>query len=167
MKLTIVISTLLAALLFGGCGTLPDHTAQRNKQLVRRYFEEWVNHGDKSAANLLIATNVVVRNPPHVDDGLEAYTTRMMVFHKAFPDLHFTIEEQIAEGHTVAARWTLHGTQAGEFQGHPGTGARITITGISIFRILDGKICEITVNMDRLGFMTQLGWLPRAKPPSQ
>ncbi len=64
MKITIVIPTVLAALLFGGCATSPDTLAQQNKQLVRRYFEDWVNHGEQSAANLLIATNVVVRNPP-------------------------------------------------------------------------------------------------------
>ncbi len=167
MKTTIVIPTVLAAILFGGCATLPDHTAQQNKELVRRYFEEWVNRGDKSAANLLIATNVVVRNPPHFDDGLEAYTTRMAVFHQAFPDLRFTIQEQVAEGHTVAARWTFHGTQTREFQGRPATGAEATVTGISIFRIRDGKIREITVNMDRLGFLTQLGWLPPPAKSSQ
>ncbi len=91
----------------------------------------------------------------------------MTAFHNAFPDLHFTIEEQISEGHTVAARWTFHGTQTREFQGRPATGAEVTVTGISIFRIRDGKICEITANMDRLGFMTQLGWLPSPKQPSQ
>ncbi len=163
MKTITVLATMLAGFLFAGCATSADSLTQRNKQLVHRYFEDWVNGGDKSAADRLVATNVVVRNPPNIDDGLEAYTTRMTAFHKAFPDLHFTVQEEVAEGHTVAARWTLHGTQAGEFQGRPATGAEITVTGISIFQIRDGKICEITVNMDRLGFMTQLGWLPRPK----
>ena len=58
-----------------------------------------------------------------------------------------------------------HATHSGEYQGHPPTGKTITVTGISIFRLADGKIQEITVNMDRLGQAQQLGWLPAPAPP--
>jgi predicted ester cyclase len=61
--------------------------------------------------------------------------------------------------------WTLRATQSVEYQGHPPAGKTMTVTGISIFRLANGKIQEITVNMDRLGQMQQLGWLPSA--PSQ
>jgi hypothetical protein len=64
-------------------------------------------------------------------------------------------------------RWTLRATQAAEYQGHLPNGKTMTVTGISIFRLADGKIQEITVNMDRLGQMEQLGWLPAAAPSSK
>jgi predicted ester cyclase len=67
----------------------------------------------------------------------------------------------------VVVRWTLRATQATKYQGHAPNGKTMTVTGISIFRLADGKIQEITVNMDRLGQMEQLGWLPTAAPQSK
>ena len=64
-------------------------------------------------------------------------------------------------------RWTLRATQSMEYQGHPPNGKTMTVTGISIFRLADGKIQEITVNMDRLGQMEQLGWLSATAPPTK
>ena len=136
-----------------------------NKRIIRRYFDEWANRGDAVAADELIAANVVLRNPPAVINSLEDYKKSMAGFHKAFPDLRFTIDEPIADGDKVVVRWTLRGTQSGEYQGRPPTGNPITVAGISIFRLADGKIQEITVNMDRLGMMEQLEWLPVPRQP--
>ncbi|MBI2927342.1 MAG: ester cyclase [Verrucomicrobia bacterium] len=138
--------------------------AAENKRIIRRYFDEWANRGDTATADELIATNLVLRNPPAVLNSLEAYKKSMAGFHQAFPDLRFTIAEPIADGDKVVVHWTLRGTQSGEYQGRPPTGKAITVTGMSLFRIADGKIQEITVNMDRFGMMEQLGWLP-ASPP--
>ena len=85
---------------------------------------------------------------------------------RRFPDARYAVEDQIAEGDKVVVRWTLRATQATEYQGHPPNGKMMSVTGISIFRLAGGKIQEITVNMDRLGQMEQLGWLPAA-PPSK
>jgi predicted ester cyclase len=74
--------------------------------------------------------------------------------------LHFTVEDQIAEGDKVVVSWRLQATQLGEYQGHPPSGKPIAVTGTSIFRLANGKIQEITVSMDRLGQAQQLGWLP-------
>jgi len=138
----------------------------RNKAIIHRYFEEWANH-NAAVADELIATNLVLRNAPAVLHSLEDYKTGMAKFHAAFPDAHFTVEEQIAEGDKVVARWTLRATQAVEYQGHPSSGKTMTVQGISIFGLAGGKIQEITVNMDRLGQMEQLGWLPAAAPSSK
>ncbi len=138
-----------------------------NKRIIGRYFDAWANRGDTAVADELIATNLVLRNPPAVINSLEDYKKGMAGFHKAFPDPRFTIDEPIADGDKVVVRWTLRGTQSGEYQGHPPTGKTIMVTGISLFRIADGKIQEITVNMDRLGMMEQLGWLPGAPPPAK
>ena len=86
----------------------------------------------------------------------------MTTLRAAFPDARYTVEEQIASGDKVVVRWTLRATQALEYQGHPPHGKTMTVTGISLFRLADGKIQEITVNMDRLGQMEQLGWRPAA-----
>ena len=99
----------------------------------------------------VIATNVTLWNPPAVIHSLTEYKQGMTAFHTAFPDLQFTTEDEIAEGNKIAVRWTLRATNLGEYQGHPPTSKTITVTGISIFQIANGKIQDIRMNMDRLG----------------
>lgn len=163
MKIRNLIQAVLLFALLCGCATSREH--EQNKELVRHYFEGWANRGDPAVADALIATNVVLRNPPAVVHSLAEYKQGMTTFHTAFPDLHFTIEDEVAEGNKVAVRWTLRATHRGEYQGRPPTGKAVTVTGISIFQIANGKIQDITVNMDRLGQFQQLGWLPVPGPP--
>jgi steroid delta-isomerase-like uncharacterized protein len=144
----------------------PSEPVLRNKAIIRRYFEEWANRANPAVADELIVTNLVLSNPPAVIRSLDDYKTGMARFHAAFPDARYSVEDLIAEGDKVVARWTLRATQATEYQGHPPNGKTMTVTGTSIFRLAEGKIQEITVNMDRLGQMEQLGWLPPA-PPSK
>jgi steroid delta-isomerase-like uncharacterized protein len=151
---------LLAAVLLCGCATREAHSVPDNQRAIHRYFEEWANHGHAAVADELIATNLLFHSASTAMNGLAEYKTRLMAFHAAFPDLHYTVEEQIAAGDKVVVRWTLRATQAKEYQGHPPNGKTMTVTGISIFRLADGKIQEIWVNMDRYGQMEQLGWLP-------
>jgi steroid delta-isomerase-like uncharacterized protein len=154
----------LSLALLCGCAANREHALEQNKKLVRHYFDGWANRGDAAVADALIATNVVLRNPPAVVHSLMQYKQGMSAFHSAFPDLQFTIEEEIAEGDKIAVRWTLRATHLGEYQGRPPTGKAVTVTGISIFQIANGKIQEIAVNMDRLGQFQQLGWLPVLSP---
>ena len=163
MKSKVLFQVTLSALLLCGCASHRQLSVQRNKEIIHRYFEEWGNHGDAKAADELIATNVTLRNPPAVLHSLEQYKTGMAAFHTAFPDLHFTVEDLIAEGDKVVVRWSLRATHQGEYQGRPPTGKTVSVTGMSLFRLADGKIQEITVSMDRLGQWQQLGWLP--EPP--
>jgi steroid delta-isomerase-like uncharacterized protein len=165
MKTLILLPVVFTALLLGGCATPQDRVLQDHKEIVQRYFEGWGNRGDPAVADQLIATNVVLRNPPAVINSLEEYKKGMAIFHAAFPDLRFTIEDLVAEADKVVVRWTLHGTHRGEYQGRPATGKTMTISGVSIFRLAEGKIQEIHVNMDRFGMQQQLGWLPAPPPP--
>jgi steroid delta-isomerase-like uncharacterized protein len=165
MKTRLLVQSALMIILCGGCAANREHALQQNKELIRRYFEGWANRGDPAVADALIATNVVLRNPPAVVHSLAEYKQGMAAFHTAFPDLHFTTEEEIAEGSKVAVRWTLRATHRGDYQGRPATGNTVTVTGISVFHIVDGKIQEITVSMDRFGQFQQLGWLPPLSPP--
>jgi len=74
--------------------------------------------------------------------GVEEFKAVITNFRKGFPDLHFTVEEMIAEGDKVAYRWTARGTHQGEYEGIAPTGKIITETGITIIRIVDGKVVE-------------------------
>jgi steroid delta-isomerase-like uncharacterized protein len=81
-------------------------------------------------------------------------------FCTAFPDVHFTVEDQIAEGDKVVVRYRFQGTHLGAFQGMPPTGKQVAYTAILIYRMADGKIAEQWTEFDQLGFLRQLGVLP-------
>jgi steroid delta-isomerase-like uncharacterized protein len=132
----------------------------RNKEITRRYLLEICNQGNFANAEELLAPNIVFENPPLVVEGIEAFKQLMTTLRTAFPGLHFTIEDELADGSKVATRWRLHGTQQGEFRGNPPTQKQFDVTGIDIFQIVDSKIERIWVNMDLLGQALQLGWLP-------
>jgi steroid delta-isomerase-like uncharacterized protein len=157
----LAVLALLLAWLLSGCATDVRQSASRNKEIIRRYFDRWANHGDTAVADELMAPNLVLRNPPNVLTNLADYKRSMAGFHAAFPDLRFTIEDEIAEGDRVVVRWSLRGTNTGPYQGQPATGKPIAVTGASTFRLADGRIQEVWVSMDRLGLMDQLGWLPK------
>ena len=93
MKTKFLIQAGFVVVLLAGCATHQQVALQRNKAIIYRYFEEWGNHGDTKAPDELIATNVTLRNPPAVIHSLADYKKGMAVFHTAFPDLHFTVEE--------------------------------------------------------------------------
>lgn len=78
----------------------------------------------------------------------------------AFPDLHFTFEDFIAEGDQVVVRWTPSGTQKGELMGIPPSGKSFSATGIEIYRFEGGKIVEHWLESDMLGLLQQLGVVP-------
>jgi predicted ester cyclase len=79
---------------------------------------------------------------------------------EAFPDLHFTVEDQIAAGDRVVTRWAGTGTHEGEFQGIPPTGRKVRISGIDIDRFASGKVVECWPEVNELGLLQQLGVLP-------
>ena len=155
MKTKFLLQAGVLAVFLCGCTSHQHLARQRNKEIIRRYFEEWGNHGDTKAADELIATNLTLRSPPAVLRSLEEYKQGMAAFHTAFPDLHFTVEDVIAEGDKVVVHWSLRATQLGDYLGRPATGKTVSVTGMSLFRLADGKIQEITVSQ-----WQQLGWLP-------
>jgi steroid delta-isomerase-like uncharacterized protein len=82
------------------------------------------------------------------------------MFLAAFPDLNITVEDLIAEGDRVVARWTLRGTHQGASLGMPPTGKQVTMPGISVVRLAGGKSAEQWVIHDQLGMLQQLGLVP-------
>ena len=139
-------------------------SAHENKALARRVFEEVWNKGNLAVADEVWANNFVGHAVPDEIKGPEGVRQFFSVFRSAFPDLQFTIEDQIAEGDKVVTRWTLRGTHEGEFQGIAPTGKQMAMTGITVQRIAGGRIVEGWTNRDALGMLVQLGVVP---PPGQ
>jgi steroid delta-isomerase-like uncharacterized protein len=95
--------------------------------------------------------------PPLDAEGHRQYSEAMIA---AFPDIERSIEDLVAEGDKVVARWTARGTHTGDFQGLPPSGKVATSSGITIFRIADGRIVEEWSESDMLGLLQQLGAIP-------
>ena len=131
------------------------------KELSRRIFEEVWNNQNLSAADELIASDFVDHDPqsPLSVQGIEAYKQFVRYYLNAFPDCHFTVEDEISEGQMVVTRWTVTSTHTGNLGAIPATGRRISVTGISCIRVENGKAVESWTNWDTLGMMQQLGVL--------
>jgi predicted ester cyclase len=125
-------------------------SAEENKAVVRREQEELWNHtGNLDAAEELFAA-----------EQAEAARQEAADFRQGFPDVLSTIEDLIAEGDKVVARWTSHATHQGEYMGITPTGKEVEFTGISLYRIEGGKIAESWNVEDELGLMRQIGAIP-------
>jgi steroid delta-isomerase-like uncharacterized protein len=136
---------------------------ETNKTVSRRFLEEVWNKGNLALLNEIIAKDHINSGPgalPGLPTGPEGTKQLVMVYRNAFPDVHFTIDEQIAEGDKVVTRWTAHGTHQGELVGIPATSKSTTVTGINLDRIANGKIAESWGIFDQFGMMQQLGVIP-------
>lgn len=134
------------------------------KELSRRILDEVWNHQNLDAVDEMIAATFVQHDPqsPRVVSGVEGYRRFVQYYLTAFPDCHFTVEDQIAEGQTVMTRWTVTSTHTGNLGSIPATGRRSTVTGITCSRVENGKFVESWTNWDTLGMIQQLGVLPVA-----
>jgi steroid delta-isomerase-like uncharacterized protein len=137
-------------------------SAESNKALSRRLLEEAFNAGNIDVVDELVTTDVVNHDAalPEAMIGPEAAKASIRGYRTAFPDLRITIEEQIADDQGVATRWSAKGTHEGELMGMAPTGKQATVTGITIDRIVDGRIAESWTNWDTLGMLQQLGVVP-------
>lgn len=132
-------------------------SADENRELARRFFEEVWNERDELAIDRYIAEDAA-GNDPTFGAGREAFRKQWRAWQAAFPDLHFAVEEIVAEGHVVVTRWTLTGTHSGaDFEGTPASGAAIKVGGMSLDHIRDGMIASGFDGWDELGFRRQLG----------
>jgi steroid delta-isomerase-like uncharacterized protein len=141
-------------------GELP--MSEANKNVVRRLFEEVWNKGNLPVTDELFTPNYAHHDAstPDVGRGPESEKKRATLYRTAFPDLRLTVEDIIAEGETVVARWSCRGTHKGDLNGIAPTGKQFNITGISIARFTNGKMSEGFVNWDALNLMQQLGVVP-------
>jgi steroid delta-isomerase-like uncharacterized protein len=135
-------------------------STEENKAVVRRGIEEVWNQKNVAIVDEIAAPDYVSHNPAMTTHGLEQYKQLVMMYFTAFPDIHLTIEDEIAEGDKVVTRVTARGTHQGSFMGIPPTGKQAVVTGIVIDRFANGKTVEAWNNLDDLGLLQQLGVIP-------
>ena len=131
-----------------------------NKALVRRFFEVGPSRGDLRAAHELLADDFALHVPLPCSPGVQGIIEVISACRAAFEHLDVTVEDMVAEGDRVAARFVARGIHRGDFMGQPATGRSITMTGIEIFRIENGRIAELWGEANLLGLMGQLGIMP-------
>ena len=133
-------------------------SAEENKAVVRRFFEELLSTDNLAVADEILSPGFrfyFAGGPDPMD--LESYKEFLMARRAAFPDRRFVVEDMIAEGDKISARFTMRGTHRGELRGIAPTGREVTMTGIDMIRLEEGKMVEDRVEVDQLGMMQQLG----------
>ena len=118
-----------------------------NKAVSTQFIEEVFNKGNYDVIDNLVAADFVA----HVggsQQGRDAFTEMVRSYRNGFSDYHCVIDDQIAESDQVVTRWTFSGTQDGQLMGMPPSGRRVTVTGVAIDRIADGKLVESWLEMD-------------------
>ena len=136
--------------------------SEQNKAQVRRVVEEIYNRGRLDLVDEVMAPGMVIHAASEDIRGRDGAKRYVAALRAGFPDLHLSIEDQIAEGDMVVTRWIARGTHTGEFQGVPPTGRQIKVAGTDIDRIIEGKTVECWVHVDQLGLMQQLGVIAAA-----
>jgi steroid delta-isomerase-like uncharacterized protein len=134
---------------------------QSNAEIVRAFVDETLNKGNMDAAAQFAWEDVIEHVPlPGQGPGLEGLKDALRSMRAGFPDLVFTITEQISEGDKVASRFEWTGTHHGTFLNIPATGKRVRVWGMVIDRLQAGRIKETRIIMDTLGLLIQLGVIP-------
>ncbi len=134
-------------------------SVEGNKAIIRQFVEAF-NKKDIATAVELLAADVVVHTPNAEVEGRKGWQEFVTGFLSAFPDLHLTVEDTIAEGDKAVMRWSERGTHKGQFAGIAPTGKVVTLSGVDIYRLAGGKIAEAWIWSDTLGLLQQIGAIP-------
>lgn len=115
-----------------------------NKAVVRRIYEEVFDKGRLEVVDEIVSPDAVDHSPPPVSTGnvpedLKGFANGVR---QAVPDAHFTVGEMVAEGDLVCAHWTMEGTHENDFFGLPASGQRVTVSGIDLIAVVDGRCVE-------------------------
>jgi steroid delta-isomerase-like uncharacterized protein len=136
----------------------------RNKAVFKRFCDAMNSNDEEIISRTideLVEPDAVIRTPVPIDlTGAKALKLVFTTLQRAYPDLHITVEDLIAEGDKVVNRNTVTGTHRGEYMGIPATGRRVTYDEIFIFRFVDGRVAETWGVVDVLSQMRQLGVVP-------
>ena len=145
---------LLGGVIFG------SSLQEQNKALAKRAFEELLSRGQFELAEQLYSKDFA-NHGIHRDIGLQEDQEALKGWHEAFPDVVIAPEKLMAEGDLVTIYWIARGTNTGTGNGLPATGKKVEQSGITIWRIVNGKIKEEWSAFDQLSMMQQLGLLPQ------
>ncbi len=141
-------------------------SAELNKAIVSRFYEELWNTRNMSVADEIFAADCVTHQlqsgaaSAGVQRSPAAIKHHIAEWLAAFPDLRFSVEQMIAEADHVMSRSIMHGTHTGTWLGIIPTGKKVSIRMFVVHRILNGKIAEDWVLVETLGFFQQLEILP-------
>jgi steroid delta-isomerase-like uncharacterized protein len=136
----------------------------QNKTIARRFNEEVGGRGDQATLEELLDPDFVDHDAlPGQAPGREGHKQILAAFHSAFPDLNVTTEDIVTEGEKVVSRWTARGTHHGELLGIAPTGNEVTIKGIDVLRVAEGRIAERWSQFNSLEMMQQLGAVPTSE----
>ena len=137
-----------------------------NATIVRRFVDEVITQGNIEAAAQYVWEDVIEQVPlPGQGPGLDGLKDILRAMRAGFPDIVFSIQEQVAERDKVASRFEWTGTHRGEFLGIPATGRTVRVWGIVIDRLEDGRIKDTRIIMDTFDLLGQLGVLPSPPTP--
>jgi steroid delta-isomerase-like uncharacterized protein len=138
----------------------PD-ASRATRRLAERYFADILGRGDLALVDELMTESFRFRPPPSVAPepliGREAFKQVVAGLRVPFPDLRFEVHDVVADGDRAMASWTMRGTQRGEWLGVPATGREVTLIGVDVFHVVDGRIDEVQIHGDYLGGLRQLG----------
>ncbi len=137
-------------------------STEENKAVARRFGGVWDASWSESLVDELAAPNLYVMYPlmPEPARSADEFKQVLRMVHTAFPDLKLGFDDTVAEGDRVAVRWTLSGTHKGDMMGIPATGKAVRWTGMTMYRIVDGKVVEEVGEEDGLGLLRQIGAIP-------
>lgn len=169
MKFTKLINgSIISFILLTGCGNSDrsDNTQKEismqstveNKKTVRKLYEECLNK-----RNFELLEGIIDKNYSGIrgESGPSGFAQTTQPIIEAFPDIQWIVEELIAEDNKVVIRWTTHGTHKGTFRGiFPATQKQIQDHAIVIYHLKDNKIIKAQMEVDRLGFLQQIGAIP-------
>lgn len=139
-------------------------SAEDNRKLFQRYFDEMANGGDFDRLDEVFAPDYLHHDPANPDPrpvvGPEGVREHLVSLTGGFPDLNFEVEDTVADDEQIIVRWTARLTHTGDYFGIPPTGKKCEITGMNTWQVRDGKAVEGWVNRDDIGLLQQLGVIP-------
>jgi steroid delta-isomerase-like uncharacterized protein len=134
--------------------------------IVRESLNAWNAHDPDGVARL-VSTDFVSESDtlPAALRGPEAVRQAVQMYVRAFPDLHFEVEQILASGDYVTLRWMATGTHGGELMGIPSTNKRVVTHGCTVEEVRNGRLIREWVYWDTGNLLRQIGVLPSSAPP--
>ncbi len=133
-----------------------------NTLTLHRYWHEFMNNHNVACADQVFADDFVLHDPlsPEPILGRQVFAEMFSELLRAFPDIHYTSEEQISDGDKVVIRWTMHATHQGNFLGIGPTGKAISMSGVDMLHFSSGRIQALRVEANLLGLVHKLQPIP-------
>ncbi len=145
-----------------GQKTMSEFHEQNNKSVVKRFYDEVLNNGDFSLVTTMVRDDFIDNSPaPGQEGGLDGLLKRVTTLRSAIPDLNFHVEELLADGDRVVAKWTFTGTLRTPFMGMEPTKDGLVIRGLDYIRMTDGKVRERWQFVNQTEVLKRLGVLKK------